>query len=319
MKQVEKKVYLRQAEKIFTVINPVSANGRTAKIWPEYREVLQKKGYQIDSVMTNYPGHATQIVREAIREGYEFIMSVGGDGTVNEVVNGFFCGQRLINPEAKLIVFSQGTGSDFIKSLGLSNGLNPLLRVLERGEVNLIDLGLITYVTNQGSKNTRYFINLTDAGIGGATVDRVNKSSKFYGGFLTYLIGALKTLIKYDNKRFRLYIDGKKKKEEIINSIMIANGNYFAGGMKIAPGADLVDGLFNIIVLGDLSKLEIVTNLYRAYKGTHLSHPKISVFQGKKIRIESDQEVLLNVDGESLGRLPAEFEMFTRKLPVLLV
>lgn len=320
-KDIKNMIFSRaeNAERIFTVVNPVSANGRTKKAWPRYNTVLQQKGYQIDPVYTEYPGHATLLVREAIKQGYKLIMSVGGDGTVNEVVNGFFCGKKLINPEAKLIVFSRGTGSDFIRALGLRQGLEPVLDILEKRREILVDIGSVTYVSKQGVNKSRYFINLADAGIGGATVDKINQSSKFFGGVLTYLFGALKTLVKYTNKDFRLYIDDNKVLEERLNSIMIANGNYFAGGMEIAPQADLEDGHFDIIVLGDLSKREIVTNLYRAYQGNHLSHPKISLYRGRKILIESNQEVLLNIDGESLGQLPAEFEIFTKKLPVLVV
>ena len=305
--------------RIFTVINPVSANGRTGKVWPQYESFLTDNGLQLDTCKTMFSGHAVQLVREALDKGYTKIMAVGGDGTVNEVVNGFFRSGDLINPSASLIVFSQGTGSDYIKSLGITGRVKHILDIAKNGREKMFDVGLIDYVSLAGRPEKRYFINLADAGLGGETVYLVSRSSKFLGGLLTYLFAALRTIIKYNNKKMELTIDGETVLREKINSIMVANGSYFAGGMQIAPGADLQDGEFNIIILGNLTKFEIITNLYKAYSGEHISHPKIKVCRGREVKIEADEEVLIDVDGEAAGKLPAKFKILERKLPVLLL
>lgn len=307
------------SEKILAVVNPVSADGKTGRVWPDLADYFFDKEIPIIPVRTEYPQHSVNIVRKALELGYENIMSVGGDGTANEVVNGFFRDGRLINPKARLIIFSRGTGSDFIKSLGIDNSKREILKIIRDGRKKMVDIGEVSYRRYNGNKAQRYFINISDAGIGGATVLRVNNSSKYFGGILTYLFGIFKTLFLYNNRNFRLRIDGKKVLDRKVNSIIVANGSYFAGGMKIAPEAVIDNGLFNIVVLGDLTKVEIILNLYKAYSGSHLGHPKIAKYQGKDIFIETDQETFLNIDGESAGKLPARFRIFPAKLPVLII
>jgi len=307
------------SEKIFVLVNPVSANSKTEKEWPNIAEFLKNHNINFHYKKSEYPEHSVAIVRNAIKNGYKYIMSVGGDGTINEVVNGFFENGILINNEAKLIIFSRGTGSDFIKSLGIGNSKKDIIKIIKNGKEKLVDLAKVCYISNEGNKAERYFINISDAGLGGETVARVNKSSKFFGGTITYLLGVLKTLYLYKNKKFELIIDGKKVINKKINSVMVANGSYFGGGMKIAPEAVVDNGFLNIVVLGDLSKLEIIKNLYKAYTGSHLSHKKIQSFKGKEVKINSREKVLLNVDGESVGSLPAKFKICPQKLKIQVI
>ncbi len=306
-------------ERIFTVVNPVSGNGKTGKIWPDYERLFLDQGLQIDSTYTLEPDHATRLVREAINKGYKMIMAVGGDGTINEVVNGFFYQGQIIDPAVKLITFSQGTGSDYIRSLGISRRAEELTRIIKGKRVSFFDLGKVTYVTHFGERACRYFVNIADAGIGAETAYLVNQNSKRMGGLISYLVGLLKTLKNYENKLIELTVDGYKVLSEIINSVIIANGEFFGGGMQIAPEADLKDGFFNIIILKDLNRFEIITNLIKAYRGNHLSHPKIDVVYGREINIDSKERVLIEMDGEVIGRLPASFEILDRKLPVMVV
>lgn len=307
------------ANKIFTVVNPVSANGRTGKNWPNIADYLKKNNIDFVFRKSEYPEHAIKMVRKALKDGYKYIMSVGGDGTANEVVNGFFENGNLINPEAELIIFSRGTGSDFIRSLGIGNSKKEIIEIIKNGRKKLIDIVKIDYINNQNHKTWRYFLNISDAGIGGETVARIEKGGKFFNGKLTYLLGILKTLAFYKNKKFKVKIDDKEIVNDKVNSIVVANGSHFAGGMNIAPGARIDDGLLNLIVLGNLNKLEIITNLYKAYSGRHLSHPKVNSYQGKDIEISSEEKVYLNIDGEAAGKLPAHFKIIPKKISILLL
>ncbi|MFW5787041.1 MAG: diacylglycerol/lipid kinase family protein [Halanaerobiales bacterium] len=307
-----------EKKRVLAIVNPAAGGGRTGKKWPDYEKVFKKYELEIEVVYTRRAGHAPLLTREALKQGYTRIMSVGGDGTVNEVVNGFFERGELVNPDSALIVFGSGTGSDLGRSLNIKRNPETVLKIIERGSKTFIDLGRVTYVSNK-QKKEKYFINLSDAGLGGATVARIDRASKRLGGLLGYLLAALKTLVKYENKYFSLIIDGRKIKSECLNSIIVANGAYFAGGMEIAPGADLKSGLLDVVVIGDLSKGEIVTNLYKAYSGKHLSHPGVEVYRGKKIEIKSTEKVYLNIDGEAAGRLPAVFEVLPQKMPVLVM
>lgn len=303
---------------IYTIVNPMSSNGKTGKKWPGYRERFKEAGLSLHIKETHYPGHAVKLTKNALNNGYKTIMAVGGDGTVNEIVNGFFENGKLINKNAVLLIFSQGTGSDYVKSLGLDKKIETVIDVYNRYNRKWVDLGKIKYNNFDQKKTERYFVNTADVGIGGETVEYVNRVSKLMGGILTYLFGAVRTLIKYENKIMKLDVDKKVVKNSLTNSVMVSLGKYFAGGMPIAPKAEIDDGYFDILILGDLSKTETLLNLYKAYKGTHLEYPKIDYLKGKYVKIESEERVLIDIDGESAGMLPAEFTILKERFPILI-
>lgn len=302
---------------IYTIVNPMSSNGKTGKRWPKYLKKFKEAGLNLHIKETHYPGHAVNLTKTALNNGYKTIMAVGGDGTVNEIVNGFFENGKLIEKDAVLLIFSQGTGSDYVKSLGLDKKIETVIDVYNRYERKWVDLGKIKYHNFDKKKVERYFVNTADVGIGGETVEYVNRASKFMGGILTYLFGAVRTLIKYENKVMKLNIDKKLVKNSLTNSVMVSLGKYFAGGMPIAPEAEIDDGYFDILILGDLSKSETLLNLYKAYQGTHLDYPKIDYLKGKDVKIESKERVLIDIDGESAGTLPAEFTILKERFPIL--
>lgn len=289
----------------FAVVNPHSANGKTRKRWPQYLKRLRGEGYLIDFAYTSGPGDAVEITRQALREGRLRIISVGGDGTMNEVVNGFFSDCQLINPQAELAIFSHGTGGDFIRTLGCAKGIEGFLEILRNGKKRLIDVGEVSFYTNSGEKSRRYFLNVADVGLGGETVARVNGQSKSLGGKLSFLIGSIISILSYHNKVMKCEIDGNLICQGRLNSIMVANGRYIGGGMMIAPQARLDDGLFDIVILGDLSPWTILRHVPKIYRGAHLKIPGVSLYRGKTIAITSDEEVLLDLDGEQPGRGPA--------------
>lgn len=302
---------------IYTIVNPVSSNGKTGQRWPNHMKKFIDAEIDLEVKMTHYPGHAVKLTQDALKKGYHTIMAVGGDGTVNEVLNGFFEKGELINNKAALLIFSQGTGSDYIRSLNLTKDAADIIATYQRQKIKKVDIGEITYQDFDNIERSRYFINTADVGIGGETVEFVNQSSKIMGGFLTYLYGVIRTLIKYENKNMKLKIDDKVIKDDILNSVIISLGKYFGGGMQIAPEAKVDDGIFDITILGNLSKLETVLNLYRAYKGTHIYYKKIDYLKGKKVSIESDERVLIDIDGECAGILPAQFKIYKQVFPIL--
>ncbi|MFO7814467.1 MAG: diacylglycerol kinase family lipid kinase [Halanaerobiales bacterium] len=302
---------------IYTIVNPMSSNGKTGKRWPRYRQKFKEAGLDLHIKETHYPGHAVNLTKNGLNKGYKTIMAVGGDGTVNEIVNGFFDNGQLIEEDAVLLIFSQGTGSDYVKSLGLDKKIETVIDVYNRYQKKWVDLGKIKYNNFDQKKTERYFVNTADVGIGGETVEYVNRASKLMGGVLTYLFGAIRTLIRYENKVMKLDVDQKLVKNNLTNSVMVSLGKYFAGGMPIAPEAEIDDGFFDILILGDLTKAETLLNLYKAYQGTHLDYPKIDYLKGKDVKIESEERVLIDIDGESAGMLPAEFTILKERFPVL--
>ncbi|KUO75348.1 MAG: hypothetical protein APF77_08750 [Clostridia bacterium BRH_c25] len=305
-------------EKMFVVVNPVSANKSTAKEWPQFDRVLRDSGYEFEAVLTEYPGHATELAGQALKAGYKTIMSVGGDGTMNEVVNGFFENGQPISEDSVLVVFSRGTGCDFIRTLDIKKGIEDLLAILDRKQVKQVDVGRVNFLGTAGKMVTRYFMNVADIGIGAETANRVNKHSKLLKGLLSFALGAVTTIILYKNKDFEVIIDGEAVLSERMNSVIIANGKYFGGGMKVAPEALIDDGVFDIIILGDLSKPELIKSFPLIYDGKHLSHPKLKFYRGSKVKVKSGGKGLIEVDGEIPGSDDAEFEILPKALNILI-
>lgn len=305
-------------ERMFIIVNPVSANKTTAKEWPKFEKVLLDSGYEFEAVLTEHTGHATELARQALKEGYKTIMSVGGDGTMNEVVNGFFENGYPVDGDSRLVVFSRGTGCDFIKTIGINNGIEDLLAVLARNKEKQLDVGCVNFAGMAENIVKRYFLNVADIGIGAETANRVNKHSKLLKGLLSFMLGAVSTIILYKNNDFELVIDDEIVLNERMNSVIVANGKYFGGGMKVAPDAVIDDGVFDIIIIGDLSKADIIKSFPLIYKGEHLSHPKVKHYSGSKIKIKSGGKGLIEVDGEIPGRDDAVFELLPKALKILI-
>ncbi len=298
----------------FAVVNPQSANGNTRKRWPEYLNRLRADGYQIDFEYTTEPGDATQVTQRILKEGYTHIIAVGGDGTMNEVVNGFFSNGQLINTEAELAIFSHGTGGDLIRTLQITRGIEGFLEVLRKGQKRLIDVGEVHFLDENLLQTNRYFLNVADVGLGGETVARVNKQSKLLGGKLSFLIGSVISILSYRNKVMSCEIDGELIFEGRLNSIMVANGRYIGGGMMIAPHAELDDGLFDVVCLGDFSTLMLLRHIPKLYKGTHLEIPGVTVHRGSSVIIKTLEKALLDIDGEQPGQAPLKFSLHPKAL-----
>ena len=298
------------------IVNPAAANGSTERLWERLEQAIRKEVGELEVSFTAASNHATTLAREALADGFEMIVAVGGDGTVNEVVNGFFDSGSLINPDAVLGVISRGTGSDFIKTMNIPKEIEAASRVLGEGSTRKCDVGHFVSTDPNGGKMERYFINIADFGIGGEAVERVNNTTKAFGGFVSFLYGTLKTLVAYKSKTVRVKVDDSYEFEKPINNVVVANGQYFGGGMRIAPNAEVDDGLFDIIILDDMSLLESLANISRLYNGSHIDHPKVECLRGKTVIAESAEVVLIDVEGEYGGILPARFDIIPAAINV---
>jgi YegS/Rv2252/BmrU family lipid kinase len=266
---------------------------------------------------TEGPGHATELVREGLAAGHRLIVVVGGDGTLNEAVNGFFDADGTpINPAAELGVICRGTGCDFIKSLGIPKREDLALQRILSGSSRAIDVGRVQFHDASGQEHGRYFLNIAEAGLGGAVVERVNRSSKRLGGFASFLLNTLATFATYRNGPMTVQIDGAPPETLQAANLVVGNGRYFGGGMCILPEAELDDGIFDVLIMGDLNRFELFTNIARVYRGSHLSHPKIRHMRARQIRVEGRAPLLLDVDGEQPGLAPATFTILPSALRV---
>jgi YegS/Rv2252/BmrU family lipid kinase len=302
--------------KIKLVANPAAGNFAVSKNWLSLQNKLKDILGDFSAELTTKPGDAIQITQRALQEGCETIVAVGGDGTINEIVNGFFENGRLINPEAKLGVIPMGTGGDFIKTLKIPDTPEAAAPRIREGQIKKCDLGAVCFPYGDGI-NSRYFINIADAGFGAAVVEKVRQSTKALGPFFAYLTGLLRALTTYKNQPMKIKVDDVFESEETAAAVIAANGQFFGGGMWVAPGAKVDDGKFEVIIIGDISRPEIIANIYKIYNGALKGHPKIRYLQGEKIFLHSDSPVGVEADGEQLRTLPAAFEILPAMLNVL--
>lgn len=301
------------------IVNPNSANGRTGRQWMKREPLLFSKLGTTDVVFTTGPGEATALTRKALLEGFERIIAVGGDGTVNEVVNGFFDENGVSYSESQLALLIMGTGGDLSKSLGISTNFEESLNIVLRGRVKPIDLGRISCLGHDGQERVRYFVNIASFGMGGEVDIRMNqaKYSKLLGGKAAYYWATLRTLIGFKNKQVRIIVDNHFDETLRIKNVAVANGQYFGGGMWIAPRALMDDGLFDLIILGDIGPVPLIVHTKKFYNGTHLELPGVLNLRGRRIEAripgsvlgQAQDQCLLDVDGDPFGCLPAAFEI----------
>ncbi len=293
------------------VVNPASANGRTGKRWPELAARLRARVDAFDVLFTEAPQQATSLTRAALEGGARRVVSVGGDGTHNEVVNGFFRAGEAIAPEATLSIVPTGTGGDLRRTLGLPNDALEAIDLVGQRPVTC-DLGRLTYTAGDGSTAERLFVNIASFGVSGLVDKLVNTSSKALGGKASFLIGVGRAAIRYKNQRVRLTLDAGEPFERTLYNGVVANARFFGGGMKVAPDADPTDGLFDVVVMGDLGTLDLARGLPKLYAGDHLGLPKIELHRARRVYaepVDPEDEVLIDMDGEQPGRLPATFDL----------
>ncbi len=299
--------------KIAVIVNPSSANGRTGKRWSGIEQSLRSVLGDFTTLITKRPGHAVELTRKALQDGCELIVSVGGDGTHCEVVNGFFEGNLPVNPAAAMAIFPHGTGSDLARGMGVRNP-EDTLRMLAERKMAKIDLGRVTLTLPHGGTQVRYFLNIADFGIGGAVAERVNGHTKRLGPFLTFLSAVLRTLLTFRNPVVSLQIDGTMMETRTIN-VIIANGQFYGGGIHVARDARMDDGQFEVYVLGDIRLLTALRYLHTFYLGTYIRYPHlVQRFKATRVVAQSDERVLLNLDGEQPGQLPAAVELLPAAL-----
>lgn len=293
------------------IVNPESNKGKTRKRWKDIQEVLKSFLKEFKCEFTEKPFQAIEISRAAIKEGTELVVGVGGDGTMNEIANGFYENREIINPETTLGIVPSGTGCDFTRSLNIPLDIKNALKVITQAPSSLIDIGRATFKANSGEEQERYFLNVADFGIGGEVVKKVNEN-RMERKASSYLKCLLSTFIAYKSKRLKIKIDDDELPIDEYMIGAVSNGRIFGKGMKIAPEAELDDGLFDVVLIRGMKLFEFLRNVWKIYAGSHLSHPKILLIRGRKTEVfpaEGQEDVLIELDGEQLGRLPATFEI----------
>jgi diacylglycerol kinase (ATP) len=288
------------SNRLHVIVNPMSGNGSTRRAWPTIVRRLERLGFDIDFRMSEATGDCARFGREALESGADEVVVVGGDGTMNEVVNGLFTGSHGESPDITLSVLPAGTGRDFARNLGLRS-FDHALETLGNGVVTAIDVGRVDYQDVEGERS-RYFVNAGDVGIGAQTAALLNRSSKLLGGKISYFLGAARTIFSFRGKPARVEVDGVVVHDGPLAMACMANGRYLAGGMLMAPNASMTDGMFDLLVLDDVPKYALLGSLLPSvYLGRHIDHPAVTHCLARQITVTAAEPLLFEVDGEQPG------------------
>lgn len=301
---------------LLLIVNPRSANGSTGRRWPAIEGKLRSLLPPFDVAFSERPLHATAIAREAAGR-YGCIALVGGNGTVNEVANGLIADDRPLRADLTLGIIPRGTGADFVRTLGIPRDLEGAAERLAMGKVLEIDVGKVRYRGPDGNEAVRYFLNEGEIGMGAAASDRVNRSSKRLGGRLSFLRATLITALSYRPHLVNLSLDGAPAQQMLLTNVWLANGQYSGGGIHMAPRARLDDGLLDVVCIGRLSRLQTLIFLPKLRSGAFIDLPQVTYLTARRIEAESEVSVLIEVEGEAIGSLPATFELIGERLKVI--
>ncbi|GEJ57948.1 diacylglycerol/lipid kinase family protein [Anaeromyxobacter diazotrophicus] len=294
------------------IVNPASAYGRTGRHFDDIARAVRGAVGDFDCSFTERRGHGVLLAREVSRAGANLVVAVGGDGTASEVVDGLMLERAAAGGGGAAFGFiSRGTGGDLRRSLGCPTDAAGAARVLAGPAERVIDLGRVEFVGHGGKPEARHFVNVAGFGVAGRVVRDVERMGKLLGGKATFMLASAKALMGWRDQPVRWRIDGGPWREDRVTSLAVCNGRFFGGGMMVAPAARLDDGLFDVTLWKGLGLADFALKKGMLYDGSHLRLPNTSTFRGRVVEAEplGKEPVLLDVDGEQPGVLPARFTL----------
>ena len=271
------------ADRTLAIVNPAAGDGAGAGVGAGLAHELELAGFKVEIIQTPAPGEAARIAREAAADGCRTVIAVGGDGTANEIANG------LVDTGTALALYPIGSGNDFARSLGYPRKRRDIARFLASARRRVIDVGEV---------NGRIFVNAAGVGIDGHVAERIEASARVVGARLGYFVGALVSIATYRPRPMRIRIDGETREGKHL-MVVAANGTYFGSGMHVAPTAKLDDGLFDIVVAGDLGRWASLVALAKLYRGTHVNGTTIVMKRARVVEIELQRPLRAQLDGET--------------------
>ncbi|MEO6333510.1 MAG: diacylglycerol kinase family protein [Pyrinomonadaceae bacterium] len=297
------------------IVNPKSAAGSTRDRWSAIASDLRTHFGPFNVAFTRGPGDGIELARRAAEAGRTFIISCGGDGTINEIANGILRSGK----DVELGVLPSGTGGDFRRTIGMPLEVREAALALKDGDTKRIDVGRVAFVDHEDKPAERYFLNVTSFGLAASIIERVKGSTSLswlpmdsVRGRASFALSTLQEVIALGATSVRVKIDDKDERTLQTVNFCVANARFFGGGMKIAPAAKINDGRLDVINIGDIRTAKIILNAYTLYRGTHLDLPEVKATLAKRIEakpLRDDQEVHIEIDGELPGKLPAIYEV----------
>ncbi|MBI3073750.1 MAG: diacylglycerol kinase family lipid kinase [Deltaproteobacteria bacterium] len=300
----------------FFIVNPKAVGGAGSRRWNNIMRAIVEGGFAgVDWAFTEGPGDAGRLAREAADRGVTLVVSVGGDGTNNEVLNGVF------GRDTSTVVgfIPQGTGGDFRRPLGLTKDPVRAVEILRGDDERTIDIGRLSFTALDGTRAERLYFNIASCGMSGVVDRYVNAARRGFGRKLVYALSTLRASFRYRPQRVRVTLDDAAPFDATVSLVIAANGTHFGNGMKIAPSAIIDDGLLDVVVVEAVSRADIFLKGWRLYNGTHVTQPYVKQLTGRKVTVEpltAGDEVLIDLDGEVPGRLPATFEILPQAIRI---
>jgi YegS/Rv2252/BmrU family lipid kinase len=298
------------------IVNPHAGGNKGGLDFPAIEKIIQSRNFDYEILYTSKRRHAMVLTREMVRKGYRKFIAVGGDGTVNEVVNGLMADPSLV-AETVLGVIMIGTGNDWGKMFDIPTSYSAAIDVIEAHKTFQQDVGKVCFYLGD-RQYTRYFINMAGLGFDAKVAEKVNeqkrqgKSSQF-----SYLSALFRTLVKYKPLDINISIEGRPMRNNRLFTMSIGICKYSGGGMMQVPDAIADDGLFDVMIVGNIRKTKIVRKIKKLYDGSIGSLKEVGMHRAKSLDIDASGEVMLEVDGESLGHGPFEFSIAEQKLKII--
>lgn len=282
----------------FVIINPTSGNGSSKEKWPEIHKLLITYKFEFEFTFTQYENHSIEIVQNAINQGFNQIICIGGDGTLHNIVNGVMLQNKMPSNQIHIGVIPIGTGNDWVKSHEISNNFENAIQTIKNGQLKLQDIGKINLENK--NKTPIYFINLSGIGFDGFVVSKVNKYKHL--GAIAYLSGALLGLFSFKNFHSKVHVNSVIIKSKTL-MVLVGICKYSGGGMQLTKKADPFDGLLDISIVKNIGKLDILKNVVNLFNGKITNHKKVETYKSKSIHIEitDANKPFIQADGELIG------------------
>jgi diacylglycerol kinase (ATP) len=298
------------------IVNPNAGMRKGKKDWKTISKLLGDKNISYEFVTTTHKYHAIALAKEGIEAGYRKIIAVGGDGTLNEVANGILSQQVIPSSEIKLGMITVGTGNDWAKMYKIPGNYKAAISIIAREKSSLQDVGKVSYFNND-ERGTRFFVNVAGMGFDAQVALKTNnQKEKGQGNAFSYLINIFSTLLSHREKQSEIIIDGKSIKAEVF-SMNVGICRYNGGGMMQTPNAVPDDGLLDVTIIRKVGRFYVVRNVKKLYDGSFIKLPEVSTHQGKNVHISGPKRIYLEVDGESLGHSPFEFDILPKAINVI--
>lgn len=265
-----------------------------------------------ETLFSERPGHVIELAEKASLGGADLVVAVGGDGTLNEAVNGLMRAGR----STELATIPLGTGMDFVRTYKISARFEDAVATARDGKTRVIDVGRVTYRTWDGTEAERYVANVGSVGMSAAVAQRANGMSKTFGGKATFFYALVRVFVAWKNTSVSVELDGGERREGRMHDVIVANGQYHGGAMWLAPEAQPDDGMFDVVLIGDITKRDFVTTAPKIYRGTYLAHPKIELVRSRTVAVDAPEHLPIELDGEQIGTTPVRFEVVPGALRV---